>query len=420
KGATFGEAMSRVQAATVFTTHTPVPAGHDTFPAEFIERYFKNYWESLGIDRKTFLQLGQDGLENAVFNMSALALRMADQRCAVSKLHGEVTRRMWQGLWPDVSEEQVPILHVTNGVHVPSWIAPELYHLFEKYLGQDWIKGHDDSKMWERVRDIPDEELWAVIQKLKRKLLGVVRERMRDRWFEGNMSLGQMVAMGAFLDPETLTIAFTRRFTEYKRPSLIFRDMARLKRIINNQLRPVQIVFAGKSHPADVASKHVLQQVYALATDKQFQGRIVFVEDYDIHVAHYLVQGADVWLNTPRRLQEACGTSGMKASLNGVLHLSVSDGWWREGYNGNNGWTIGSDLPSLTPEDEDETDAESLYRLLEEEIVPLYYTRDRDGVPHGWVGMAKEAIRSILPLFSAHRMLKEYTEQMYRPAAQPR
>jgi len=412
----FDEAMNMVKSTTVFTTHTPVLAGHDIFPIQLIEKYFDGYWQFLGIDRENFLKLGQhDGSDPQDFNMTALALRMANQRCAVSRLHGEVTRRMWHTLWPDISEDEVPILHITNGVHVPSWIAAEIYELFDKHLGKDWTKDCDNAGLWQNVLEIPDEELWGVHKDLKLKLFAAIRERMRAKWAQGGVSCQQMVAMGALLDPNILTIAFARRFTEYKRATLIFKDVERLKRIICDQWRPVQFVFAGKSHPADFPSKFILQQAYNLATDPKFQGRIVFVEDYDMHIARYLVHGVDVWLNTPRRLQEACGTSGMKASLNGVLHLSVRDGWWHEGYNGTNGWVIDTGKP----EDEDKTDAETLYRLLEEEVVPLYYVRDRHGVPHGWIRLIKEAIHSIVPVFCGRRMLKEYVERTYSVAAQP-
>jgi starch phosphorylase len=419
-GMPFAEALKRVQATTVFTTHTPVLAGHDVFSTTQIERYLGDYWKSLGIDREAFLRFGyHESSGNQSFNMTALALRMAGQRCAVSQLHGKVTRKMWHSLWPEVSEEQVPISHVTNGIHVPSWIAPEIYYFFERHLGKDWINRHDETQLWERLWDVPDEELWAARLQLKRKLVGSIRERMRRRWLEEDeVPWKQMMAMGALLDPETLTIAFVRRFTEYKRPTLIFRDVERLKRIINNEFYPVQIIFAGKSHPVDLPSKALLHQVYTIATAREFQGRIVFVEDYDMHMARYLVQGVDVWLNAPRRLREACGTSGMKASLNGVMHLSVSDGWWHEGYNGANGWVIGDDYSPASPEEEDSTDAEALYRLLEEKIVPLYYDRDRRGIPNNWLTMVKEAISSVTPVYSARRMLKEYTERMYRPAAQ--
>ncbi len=420
-GVSFAEAVKQVQATTVFTTHTPILAGHDVFSAQLMEKYFSGYWASLGIDRETFFQLGQAGSSgNYDFNMTALALRMANQRCAVSRLHGEVTRKMWHGLWPDVREDQVPISHVTNGIHVPTWIAPELRYLFQKYLGKDWIKEHDDRKLWERLRDIPDEEFWEVHQLLNNKLCSTMRTRARKEWIQDSVVPEDMLAMGTLLDPEVLTIAFARRFTEYKRPMLIFRDIKRLKRIVNNAWHPVQIIFAGKSHPADIPSKSLVQQVYNLALSRDFQGRIAFVENYDMHLARYLVQGVDVWLNVPRRRQEASGTSGMKAALNGVLNLSVRDGWWREGYNGSNGWAIGGDLESRSPQEEDEADAESLYRLLEEKVVPLYYSRERNGVPREWIRMVKESIRSIVPVFCARRMLKEYVEQMYVPAARSR
>ncbi|MEJ2047452.1 MAG: alpha-glucan family phosphorylase [Dehalococcoidia bacterium] len=418
-GVSFGEALSRVQQATVFTTHTPVQAGHDIFPAQLVDKYLKGYYESLGISREAFFQLGQQtGSGTQAFNMSALGMRMANHRCAVSQLHETVTRRMWHGLWPEVAEDQVPISHITNGVHVPGWIAPELYSLLERYLGKDWIDRHDDYELWQRLLDVPDEELWAVHQLLKHKLINTIRHRARKRWLEDDSIPAELSAMGTLLDPEVLTIAFARRFTEYKRPTLIFRDIERLKRIATNEWRPVQFIFAGKSHPADLPAKQLINQVYHLALDRQFQGRIAFIENHNMHLARYLVHGADVWLNIPRRAQEACGTSGMKASLNGVLHLSVREGWWHEGFNGANGWAIGSDVTTSSPEQEDQADAEALYRLLEEEIIPLYYTRGRNGVPYGWVRMVREAIRSIVPLFCARRMLKAYAGQMYQPAAQ--
>jgi len=417
QGTTFDEAVQRVRATTVFTTHTPLPAGHDVFPVQLVERCFHSYWGSLGIDRDMFMKLGQqNGLCNQAFNMTALALATSGQCNAVSQLHGTVSRRIWHVLWPDIKEDEVPISHVTNGIHVPTWVAPELGQVYEKYLDKDWLEKHDDPKIWERVTDIPDEELWAVRQLLKRNLMVTIRERARKRWDKVEVAPQQVLAMGALLDPWVLTVGFVRRFAEYKRPALIFHDIERLKKIINDEWRPVQIVFSGKSHPADYQSKYLLQQIYNLATDQQFQGRIAFVEDYDMHMAHYLVQGVDVWLSTPRRLNEACGTSGMKASLNGVPNLSVRDGWWYEGYNGANGWAIGNGPGAYSPEEEDKADAEALYRLLEKKIVPLYYNRDRDGVPHGWIRVVKEAIRSVTPNFCARRMLKEYTNQIYLPA----
>jgi starch phosphorylase len=418
KGVTFAEALQRVQATTVFSTHTPVAAGLEVFPLSLVEKYFHGYWESLGVDREVFLELGRQGdTSDQTFNMTVLALKMADHRNAVSQIHGKITRRMWHGLWPEVTEDKVPISHITNGVHVPTWVARETGRLYEKYLGQDVSKRHDDTNLRELVLNIPDEELWAVHQILKRKLINAMVERARQCSMERECKARQVLAMGSLLDQDVLTIGFIRRFTAYKRPELIFRDLERLKRIVTDRWHPVQIIFAGKSHPADVPSKQLLHNVYTLATNREFQGRIAFVEDYDIHMAHYLVQGVDVWLNTPRRLREACGTSGMKASVNGVLHLSVRDGWWYEGYNGANGWAIGDEVEVYNPVEEDNSDAEALYRLLEEEITTLYYQQDRNGVPHGWVHMVKEAISSILPRFCTRRMLKEYIEQMYIPAA---
>ncbi|MFU8795779.1 MAG: alpha-glucan family phosphorylase [Dehalococcoidia bacterium] len=414
KGATFAEALSMVRANTVFTTHTPVPAGHDVFPLWLVEKYFHRYWESLGISREAFLELGQQhGPEDETFNMTVLALKTADHRNAVSKLHGRVTRKMWHGLWPGTVEDDVPVSHITNGVHVPTWVAKEMVRLYEKHLGEEMSQRFDEAELREHVLNIPDDELWAVRHALKRKLIGAMIERARQCSTKRECTASQVLAMGALLDPNALTIGFVRRFAAYKRPGLIFHDVERIKRIITDTWRPVQIVFAGKSHPADHPSKELLHDIYDLAAHGGFQGRIAFVEDYDMHIAHYLTQGVDVWLNTPRRLREASGTSGMKAAVNGVLHLSVRDGWWHEGYNGTNGWAIGDGADTYDPEDEDRADSESLYRLLEEEIVPLYYRMDRAGVPHDWLRMVKEAIGSLVPFFCARRMVKEYVERMY-------
>ena len=418
KGTAFAEALQNVQKASVFTTHTPVPAGHDVFPVSLVEQYFENYWPSLGIGREVFLDLGRKDAGDDTFNMTILSLKTTSYRNAVSQLHGTVTRRMWHGLWPAHSEDDVPITHVTNGIHVPTWIPVELRQLYDKYLGKDWVERQDDIEMWQHVGDIPDEELWQTRRILKRKLFHLILERAQQRWAQGEATPQQILAMGSLLNSDVLTIGFVRRFAEYKRPALLFQDMERLKRIVNDRWRPVQIIFAGKSHPADTASKKLLQRVHAMAGDREFQGRIAFLEDYDMHLSRYLVQGVDVWLNTPRRLQEASGTSGMKAVLNGVLHLSISDGWWREAYNGNNGWIIGDDALYASAEGEDKADAEALYRLLEEEVVPFYYNRNRNNPPQMWVSMVKQSISSIMPVFNSRRMLKEYTERMYVDAAQ--
>jgi starch phosphorylase len=418
KGKTFAQAIEGVQKASVFTTHTPVPAGHDIFTNDLISQYFANYWPSLGINRENFLDLGRKSPStDGNFNMTILALKTSGYRNGVSRLHGKVTRRMWCGLWMDCAEDDVPITSITNGVHLPTWIAEENRQLYQRYLSQDLMDRQDDVQLWKHIADIPDEELWQTHMILKRKLFHIILERAQLRWARGEASPQQILSMGALLDSDTLTIGFVRRFTEYKRPFLLFRDIERLIKIVNDQFRPVQIIFAGKSHPADTASKILLQRVHTMARDRIFQGRIAFLEDYDIRLARYLVQGVDVWLNTPRRLQEASGTSGMKAAANGVLHLSVPDGWWHEGFNGENGWVIGDDTIKVSTEAEDKSDTESLYKLLEEKVIPLYYNRDRNGIPQDWIAMVKKSISSITPVFSARRMLKEYCEKMYLPAA---
>lgn len=416
-GSTFNEALENIQRTSVFTTHTPVPAGHDVFSTELIDRYFSSYWPSLDIDRETFLELGrQSESRDGDFNMTVLSLKTSGRRNAVSQFHGKVTRRMWCRLWVDCSEENAPIVQITNGIHVPTWIAPEIRQLYDRYLGKDWLDRHDDVEVWKHIDSIPDSELWETHVILKRRLFHVILERAQQRWAQEGATPQQILSMGALLDHDALTIAFVRRFAEYKRPFLVFHDIERLKKIINNPWRPVQIIFAGKSHPADIASKELLHRVHTMARDREFQGRIAFIEDYDMRLARYLAQGADVWLNTPRRLREASGTSGMKAALNGVLNLSVPDGWWPEGFNGSNGWSIGDMTPKAGNVEEDRTDADALYRLLENEVVPLFYERDRNILPMEWISMMKQSIRTIVPLFCARRMLKEYCEQLYVPA----
>ncbi|HZI50801.1 MAG TPA: alpha-glucan family phosphorylase [Terriglobia bacterium] len=411
-GQKFKEAAEEIQSTTVFTTHTPVAAGHDAFPFEMMDRHFNGYWDELGLTRKEFMDLGA---YEGSFNMTVLALRMARWRNGVSELHGRVTRRMWRNIWPN-QEDSIPISHVTNGVHAPTWIASELAQLFDRHLGQEWVDRHDDVSFWNRVVDIPDEEFWNVHLNLKRKLLAFARERARRRWSVDRVDPRQVIAMGTLLEPDALTIGFARRFTGYKRASLIFHDLERIRKILLNLWKPVQIVFAGKAHPADDHGKRLIHEIYSIAADNGFGGHVAFVENYDIHTAHFFTQGADVWLNNPRVPLEACGTSGQKAGMNGVLNVSILDGWWYEGHNGDNGWAIGDVPDTLDVRQDDAADAESLYRLLEEQIVPLYYDRGQDGIPHGWVRMAKESLRSIVPRFSARRMLKEYSTRMYVPA----
>jgi starch phosphorylase len=419
-GHPFHEAADLVRHSTVFTTHTPVPAGHDIFSFAQIEQHFAGYWEQLGLSREAFLQLGvHPDHPNAGFNMTALAMRLAGAINGVSREHARTTRTMWQSLWPGVELDRVPIRSITNGVHVPTWIAPEMNQLLAKYLGPDWTERTDDPAIWHRVTDIPDPDLWAVRQTLKRKLMSFIRERARAAWMQGRIEPLQVLASGTLLDPEALTLGFARRFATYKRATLIFRSLGRLKHLMHNRWRPVQIVFAGKAHPADEPGQQFIRQVYNLCKDYELGGHVAFLEDYDMHMAKYLVQGVDVWLNTPRPPLEASGTSGQKAALNGVLHLSVLDGWWLEGYNGANGWAIPSSAHLNDPDAQDEHDAEHLYHLLESEVIPLYYDRDRDGIPRGWLQVVKEAIRTIGPHFCTRRMVKEYMDHFYAPLAAP-
>ena len=419
-GSSFDEAVEKVRATSIFTTHTPVPAGHDTFHFALIEKHFAGYWDQLGITREYFLSLGahQDHFGGgANFNMTALALRLTGQYNGVSKLNGEVSRKMWQPMWPDKTAEEVPITSVTNGVHVPTWLAPELSKLYSKYLGQDWLRHHDEPKFWERIHEIPDEDLWSLHQRLRAKLMSFMRERARRRWMSEGTGATHALASGTLFDPEALTIGFARRFATYKRALLVFRDMARLKNILQDSWRPVQIVFAGKAHPDDAPGRGLIHNIYEIAREAGMGGHIAFVEDYDILVAKHLYHGVDVWMNNPRPPLEASGTSGMKAALNGAPNFSVRDGWWYEGYHGTNGWVIGTDpMAEIGDEERDEADAESLYTTLEKEVVPLFYDRDSDGVPRGWVQVMKEAIKYGAPAFSARRMVKEYAERMYLPA----
>jgi starch phosphorylase len=320
KGTSFPDAVNKIRTNAIFTTHTPVPAGHDVFSDDTVRRYLRRYWESLEMPPEPFLELGHTTRGDTSFNMTALGMKTCGQRNAVSRLHGEVTRRMWQSLWPGTPEEKIPIIHITNGVHVPTWVSPEMAALYEKYLGTDWLERQDDPALWERIREIPDDELWSVHMTLKRNLLSNLDEQIQNRLTEQKITAAQSVCMGSLLDPEVMTVGIIRRFAEYKRPELIMQDIERLKHIMNNKTAPLQIVFAGKAHPADFRAKQILHDVYSYILDPAFLGRIAFVEDYDMHIARYLVAGVDVWLNMPRRLQEASGTSGMKAAMNGVPH----------------------------------------------------------------------------------------------------
>jgi starch phosphorylase len=417
KGWTFDDALEEVRRTTVFTTHTPVPAGHDAFPFHLVETHLAGAWGDLGGYRERFLALGHhDSGNGPLFNMTALALRTAGAVNGVSRLHGEVTKQMWQSIWPGTPYEKLPVKAVTNGVHVPTWMSSEISQLFDEHLGPEWVDRYDDPAFCDKVLEIPDEELWAARQALRTFLFTFIRERARLRWTQESVSAARVVAAGTMFDHNTLTIGFARRFTGYKRPELIFSDPERLARILNRSGRAVQLVFAGKAHPADDIGKHHLQRIYKRALDPKFGGRVAFVDDYDLHVAHFLVQGCDVWLNNPRKPLEASGTSGMKAAMNGTPHLSIGDGWWAEGFTGQNGWLIEGTAESNDQGAQDWADAQALYTLIEEQLVPTFYDRDPQGLPRRWLQIVKQSIRTVLPRFSTRRMVKEYVREMYLPA----
>jgi glycogen phosphorylase len=417
QGMSFDEAVEFVRAGSVFTTHTPVAAGHDAFNFEMMEKFFWQYWGQLGIDRHQFLNLAShDQGWGTQFSMTVLAFHLSAYHNGVSELHGHVSRRMWADLWPGTPVEQTPIGHITNGVHTGTWLVPELRDLYSRYLQEDWLEEIDDTETWKSVESLPDAELWTVHVDRKRKLLDFVRERAHQQYLRHGEGPRRLAQAAHLLDPDALTLGFARRFATYKRATLLFRDLDRLKRIVNNPDRPVQIVFSGKAHPSDEPGKALIRQIYEFSQEPDLMGKIVFVENYDMNVARYLISGVDVWLNNPRRPYEASGTSGQKAALSGIPNFSILDGWWQEGYDGHNGWAIGEEREYKDQDTQDEADALSLYSILEDEIVPIYYARDDDGVPHSWIERMKAAIVSCAPLYSMKRMVKDYTESYYVPA----
>ncbi len=415
KGETFESAFQKVRSTTIFTTHTPVAAGTDVFPFPLMEQYFDKYLASLGVNKKNFMDLGINPQDpNAGFNMTVFALRSSNYRNAVSQRHGEVARQIWSGLWQDKKPEDVPIVSITNGIHLPTWIEiVQLQPLLRRYLGEDWMDGQDYPETWAKLDNLPDEELWHLHQDQKAILIGQIDERTRMRWHQDKVAASSVLAFGALLDPEILTIGFARRMTAYKRADLIFYDQERIKRMVNDPLRPIQIIFAGLAHPADNEGKRMIQHIFHLAQDSEFACRIAFVENYDQELAQTLVHGVDVWLNNPLPPLEASGTSGMKAAVNGTPNLSILDGWWLEGYNGENGWGFGD---GEVQGDRYGSDAVALYQLLEEKVIPCYYERSDDGVPHDFVRVMKNSIKAIAPAFSTRRMVKEYAQCCYAPA----
>jgi starch phosphorylase len=416
QGASFDAALEQVRHNTVFTTHTPVAAGHDAFPFHLVESHLAGAWGQLGEHRERFLALGHyDNGGGPMFNMTALALRTAAAVNGVSRLHGDVTKQMWQPIWPGTAHQDLPVRFITNGVHASTWVSSEIDALLTAHVGADWRNLQDDPDIAERIAAIPDDEIWNAREVLRASLLNFVSERARDRWARGAAS-SRIVAGGTMFDRDALTIGFARRFTGYKRPELVFSDPGRLAQILNAPGRPVQVLFAGKAHPADEGGKHHLQRIYRRALDPAFGGRVAFLEGYDLHVAHFLVQGCDVWLNTPRKPLEASGTSGMKAAINGTPNLSIGDGWWAEGYTGRNGWLIEGHADPNDHGAQDWADAQALYDLLEQQVVPSFYDKDANGISTRWVEIVRQSILSVLPRFCARRMVKEYVRGMYLPA----
>jgi len=419
EGIGFESAVPRVSREVIFTTHTPVPAGHDRFNADLIEEHLGPLREALGLSQETLMGLGREkpNDQQETFCMTVLGLRLARRANAVSALHGEVSRAMWTGLCPGKPEDEVPIGHITNGVHVPSWLAPQMFRLYDRHLGTNWHQQSSEARIWEGIESVDDGELWETHLSLKSQLIEFVRRRaveQAERRFESKEMLQRL---GKVLSPDALTIGFARRFATYKRANLILREIDSLASMVNDPKRPVQFVFAGKAHPNDEPGKRLLQQIAELMRNGRFADRLVFVEDYDINVGRYFVQGVDVWLNNPRRPLEASGTSGQKVVLNGGLNLSVLDGWWAEAYDGMNGFAIGTGRTHSNVDIHDKHDGEDLLRTLREQVIPLYYQRDRDGLPRGWIKRMKRTIRTLGWRFNADRMVMDYTQKCYIPAA---
>ena len=413
----FEVARDIASSKTVFTTHTPVPAGNDIFPISLVEKYFKDFWPRLGLTREQFLKLGMkpcEGLESG-FNMGILALKIAGLKNGVSKLHGEVSRELFAEVWPHIAPNESPITYVTNGIHTCTWLAPRLKELYNKYLMPYWQDNIHDDSTWERIKAIPDDKLWKVHTDRKIKLLALVKENVTNRLRREGVGYDEINEIVSKLNPDALTIGFARRFATYKRATLIFKDIERITQILNDENRPVQLIFAGKAHPADKEGQDLVRYIHEISMKPQFKGKIFLLENYSIEISRYLVSGVDVWLNNPRRPMEASGTSGQKASVNGVVNFSVLDGWWAEGYNQRNGWTIGTNAEYSSYEEQDKADSESMYYTLENKIIPTYYDRDRNGISKRWMEIMKESIISTGGKYSTARMLVDYTEQLYMP-----
>jgi starch phosphorylase len=418
-GVNFDEARQAVAASNIFTTHTPVPAGNDAFEPWLIDKYFSQYWEQLGLTREQFLALGRQetGNKDEPMNLTVLALRFSGARNGVSKLHGQVSRKLWAGVWPGVPIGEVPIQAVRNGIHIRSWISHDTATLYDRYLGPGWHESPMDATFRKAVDQIPDMELWRTHERRRERLVAFVRRRLREQLSKRGAGSAELAAAEEVLDPEALTIGFARRFATYKRANMILADMDRLTKMVSQSNRRCQIIFAGKAHPRDNPGKDLIRQIVHAARLEPLRRSLVFVEDYDMNVARYLVQGVDVWLNTPLRPMEASGTSGMKAAANGGLNLSVPDGWWEEGYDPSVGWAIGSGETYDDLEYQNTVESQALYDLLEKEIIPLFYDRGSDGLPRGWIAKMKAAIGTLAPIFNTNRTVREYAERFYMPAA---
>lgn len=419
KKVSFEIAKDIATAKTVFTTHTPVPAGNDIFPIELIEKYFKNFWTKLGLTKEEFLKLGMKPCENLEpgFNMGILALKIAGKKNGVSKLHGEVSRELFGDVWPNISAEESPITHITNGIHTCSWLAPNLKELYNKYLTPYWQDSIYDDTIWENIKNIPNKELWNAHMERKIKLLEIVKQNVTNRLKMSGVGYDEIKDIVSKLNPNALTIGFARRFATYKRATLIFRDLERITQILNDQDKPVQLIFAGKAHPADKEGQDLIKYIHEISMKPQFKGKIFILENYNIQLARYLVSGVDIWLNNPRRPMEASGTSGQKASVNGVINFSISDGWWAEGYNSKNGWLIGTNEQYPSYEAQDCADSESIYNTLENKIVPMYYNKNKDGISEKWMEYMKNSIISTGGKYSTSRMVVDYTNKLYMPLA---
>ena len=417
KKVSFDIARDIAYSKTVFTTHTPVPAGNDIFPMSLVEKYFKGYWTKLGIDKETFLHLGTkpNGSLEEGFNMGILALRIAGKKNGVSKLHGAVSRELFGEIWPEIAANESPITHITNGIHTCSWLAPNLKELYNKYLIPYWQDSIQVQDTWEKINNIPNDKLWNEHQKRKEKLIELVKENITNNMKANGVGFEEISEMTSKLNPNALTIGFARRFATYKRATLIFRDLERITQILNNSEKPVQLIFAGKAHPADKEGQDLIRYIHEISRKPQFKGKIFILENYNIGIARYLVSGVDVWLNNPRRPMEASGTSGQKASVNGVINFSVLDGWWAEGYNSKNGWTIGTNEEYPSYEIQDDADSNSIYHTLENKIIPAYYEKDKNGISNRWVEIMKNSIISTGGKYSTSRMLCDYTNNLYMP-----